>query len=467
MIKAAILISLGSNTAIYAEKTNDWREEYAYTLGQQAYIYAFPLTYMSKLRYEWTNVPDSSFYASLNHFHHKKVLSNHINNTAGGSPNQDTLYSFGWIDLRNGPVILSHPEMGDRYFSFEIADFFSDNFAYVGKLTTGSHSGSYAIVPSGWKGKLPTGIKGSFESPTNFVLIYGRTLVSGPSDVAKVNKLQDQYQLTPLSLWGKSNVKVPEGRDVFKPYDSKKDPLADWRTINRSWAENPLPTDRDRDLVKLFHEIGIGPDFSADSLDKLPEPIQHGLARAAATTRPMIDQMLATGAYKAKIINGWNYPPPTFGRAGLAGDFTTRAGVQSLGGIIANDPKEALYINTFTDVKGKPLVGGNKYTITFDGNNLPPVNEFYSLTIYGADSNFVPNKLMRYSFGDRTTSLKKQSDGSYTIYLQSDAPSDPNKQANWLPSPKDGTFYLVLRTYGPKEALIQQTWTPPAVTPVQ
>jgi hypothetical protein len=455
-------------TETNSEKSaEDWREEYAYTLGQQAYIYAFPLLYMSKLRYDWTNVPDSSFYASLNHFHHKKVLSNHENYTSGGSPNQDTLYSWGWMDLRNGPVILSHPEMGNRYFTFEIADYFSDNFAYVGKRTTGGQAGAYAIVPPGWKGTLPADIKDKFESPTNFVLIFGRTLVSDEADVPVVNKLQDQYKMTPLSLWGKPNAKVPEGRDVFKPYDSKDDPLAVWRTINRAWAENPLPADRDRDLVKLFKEIGIGPEFSAESLDKLPEATRRGLARAAAETRPMIDQIMATGAYRSKIVNGWNYPPVTFGRAGLVGDFPTRAGMQSLAGIIANDPAEAVYLNRFTDNNGETLAGGRKYTVRFDGKNLPPVTEFYSLTMYQADSNFVPNELKRYSFGDRSKNVNKESDGSYTLYLQPDEPTEADKKSNWLPSPKSGTFYLVLRTYGPKDAVIKQTWEPPAVDAVK
>ena len=335
----------------------DWREEYAYTLGSQAYIYAYPLVYMSKLRYDWTNVPDSSFYASLNHFHHKKVLSNHVNYTSGGSPNQDTLYSWGWMDLRQGPVILSHPDMGSRYFTFEIADFHSDNFAYVGKRTTGGEAGSYGILPPDWKGALPMDIKESFQSPTAFVLVFGRTLVKDEADVPAVNKLQVQYHMTPLALWDKKDTKVPEGRDVFKPYDEKTDSLAEWRTINRSWSENSLPKNRDRDLVELFAQIGVGPGFSAESIDKLPEPTKSGLARAAAATRPMIDRMLATGAYKSKVVNGWNYPPKTFGRAGLAGDFVTRAAIQSLGGIIANDPEEAVYLNTFVDSNGKALVG--------------------------------------------------------------------------------------------------------------
>lgn len=444
---------------------NDWREEYAYPLGVQAYVYAYPLTYLSQLLYDWTNVPDSSFYASLNHFHHKKVLANHINYTSGGSPNQDTLYSWGWLDLRQGPVILSHPDMGDRYFTFEIGDMFSDNFAYVGKRTTGSAAGGYAIVPPGWSGKLPSDIKGSLQSPTRFALVFGRTLVKGEADVLAVNKLQDQYHMIPLALWGQLNPQVPEGRDVFKPYDGANDPLADWRTINRAWSENPLPKDRDPDLVRLFREIGIGPDFSPESIDKLPEPTKRGLARAIATARPMIDQMLATGGFRSKVVNGWNYPPKTFGRAGLAGDFVTRAAVQCLGGIISNDPEEAVYLNTFNDVGGQLLGGGRHYTVRFKANDLPPVNEFFSMTLYGSDKNFVANDIKRYSVGDRTAGLVKGGDGTITIYIQPDAPSGASERANWLPAPAKDNFYLVLRTYVPKQPILDQAWAPPAVTP--
>ena len=364
-------------------------------------------------------------------------------------------------------MILSHPDMGSRYFTFEIADFHSDNFAYVGKRTTGGKAGAYAILPPGWKGTLPEAIKKSFQSPTAFVLVFGRTLVEGEADVSAVNDLQAQYRMTPLSLWGKEDVKVPEGRDVFKPYDEKADPLAEWRTINRSWSENPLPQNRDRDLVELFAEIGVGPGFSAESIDKLPEPTKRGLARAAAATRPMIDQMLATGAYKSKVVNGWNYPPKTFGRAGLAGDFVTRAAIQSLGGIISNDPAEAVYLNTFVDSGGKVLAGGARYTLQFKLNDLPPVKEFFSVTMYGSDSNFVANDAMRYSVGDRTGGLVKDKDNAITIYIQPEPPADATQRANWLPSPKQGNFHLVLRTYGPKKPIIDQEWVPPALVATQ
>jgi len=441
----------------------DWREEYAYTLGVQAYIYAFPLTYMTQLRHDWVTNPDADFYAALNHFHHKKILSDHINFTSGGSPNQDTLYSFAWVDLRDGPVILGHPDMGDRYFTFEIADYFSDNFAYVGKRTTGGKAGAFAIVPPGWKGTLPGGVKQSFESPTTFALIFGRTLVKDEADVKAVNALQQQYRLTPLAYWGESG-QVPEKRDVFAPFADGEDGLGPWRTINRAWSENSLPKDRDPDLVRLFAEIGVGPGFSAESLDTLPEATKRGLARAAKAGRQMVEAIMRTGAFKSKVVNGWSYPPKTFGRAGVARDFVTRS-AQSLGGILANDPEEAVYLNTFNDSQGNTLEGGGRYTVTFDRDTVPPTNEFWSITLYGADTNFVPNDIKRYAIGDRTPGLARNPDNSVTIYIQPDAPADPEQRANWLPSPKDGTFYLVLRTYGPRQPIIDQTWAPPPVVP--
>ncbi len=445
----------------------DWREEYAYTLGVQAYIYAFPLIYMSELRYDWSNVPESSFYSGLNQFHHKKVLSNHINFTSGGSPNQDTFYSFGWVDLRDGPVILSHPEMGERYFTFEIADYFSDNFAYVGKRTTGGKAGAFAIVPPHWKGDLPDNVSDSFESPTVFALVFGRTLVTGESDVLAVNELQLQYKMTPLSYWGNDSA-APIRRDVFEPYNTDTDPLAAWRTINRAWAENPLPVDRDRDLVKLFAEIGVGPTFSAESLDDLPAPIKRGLERAAAVTRPMLDEMKVVNCYKSKLVNRWNYPPKSYGRAGLASDFMTRAVNQSLGGILANDPEEAVYLNTSFDQNDKQFAGGHRYKLQIDGNNLPDAKEFWSITINGtADQNFIANDIMRYAIGDRTPGLVRDSDGSITIYIQPEEPIEAAERANWLPSPEDGNFYLVMRIYGPEQSILDQTWVPPTMTLIE
>ena len=457
------IIHVSANAQGPAAQSSDWRDEYAYTLGLQAYIYAYPVTYLSELRYNWVTNPKADFYAALNHFHNKRELANASSYKSGGSPNNDTLYSWGWLDVSKEPVILSHPNMGERYFVFEFADYYSDNFAYVGTRTTGSKAGNYAVLPPGWKGELPKDVTKSFESPTPYVLVFGRTLVDGPADVPNVVKLQDQYVITPLSYWGKKDARLPESHDVWKPYDRTGDPMADWKTINRAMTENPPPA-RDKGLLAQFASIGIGAGQGTD-FSKMAEATKRGLARAAVESRKMIEQMLVTGAYRAKLVNGWLYPPKNFGRGGYSGDFVTRSALQCRGGIISNDPVEATYLTTFSDVEGKPLQGSQHYIIRFTPQTLPPVNYFWSVTIYGLDSNFIDNPIDRYAYGNRTKTLKKAADGSFALYLQSDSPG-ADKESNWLPTGKDKNFYLVLRTYGPKSEILEQVWSPPAVEPV-
>src|SRR5262245_4529013 len=385
---------LGSLTA--------WREEYAYTLGVQAYLYGYPLVYNAQLRHKWVTDPKSELYAPFNHFSHHRKLAD-ASYKDGGSPNNDTLYSIAWLDLSREPVILSVPDTGDRYYTMELADFYSDNFAYVGRRTTGSKAGAYLIAGPGWKGDLPQGVKGPFRSPTPYALIIGRTLVDGPTDVPNVVKLQEQYLLTPLSLWGKPDRKLPERRDTWPPFDPKQDPLADFKTMNRALSENP-PPERDGVLIKTFATVGIGPGLPTD-LDKLDAAAKRGLARAIVEGQKLILQVARGGAI-TKEVNGWRYPPPVMGRAGPHGDFLTRAALQSFGGITANDPEEAVYLFTITDADGKLLTGNGRYVLRFGAKQVPSVGAFWSVTMYGLDRNLVDNPINRYSLGDRSSGLK-------------------------------------------------------------
>lgn len=393
-------------------------------------------------------------------------LANHINCITGGSPNQDTQYSIGWMDLSNGPVILTHPDMGNRYFVFQIADMFSDNFAFVGKRTTGGNASAYAIIPPGWKGELPEDISGSFQSPTNSVVIFGRTIVQDEEDVPNVIALQKEYHMIPLEYWGKELSTLPKNHTVFKPYDRSTDPMADGKTIVSVWKESPIT--RDSELVNLFKYIGIGPDFTPESLDQLPESMKKGLIEAAKRGRADLANIFASGGFNPNIVNGWIYPQKGIGRLGLKSDFASRAAIQCEAGIVAVDPKEGTYLNTTKDIDGNILrEGKSKYEIHYTREGTPKVKEFYSLTIYTMDGNFVPNDMMRYSIGDRTKGIKKAEDGSYRVYIQSEEPADPDKRANWLPSPKDDEgFYLILRTYGPDDSIVEQTWAPPKIVKV-
>jgi hypothetical protein len=434
----------------------DWREDYAYTLGMQAYVFSFPWAFLPKIQYQWVVVPpkDASLTPNmpLNHWWHaRNIITDAYRD--GGAPNNDTLYSVSWLDVGKEPVILSHGDVGDRYFTFEIASLNSDNFAYVGASATGSKPGSFAIVGRDWKGTLPAGVKPLPPSPTDYVLVFGRTAVKGADDLPAAHKIQDTYTLTPLSLWGKKGVVLPASRDVPAPFDAKTDALADWKTINRAMVKNP-PLKQHAALLDLFKQIGVGPGLDVEKMD---EATKRGLARAAKDGLKMMQAMLASGLGKPKV-NGWSVPPSTMGRAMVNNDFTTLA-IQCLGGIIANDPSEAIYFNTHTDVDGEKLNGRNRYTLRFEPNRLPDVKHFWSMTMYDTTNNLVPNPINRWAIGSLAGGYQKAPDGSMTLYIQKDTPGK-DKEANWLPAP-EGDFWVVFRTYGPSRQIVEQTWKLP------
>jgi hypothetical protein len=433
--------------------TTDWREQYAYTLGVQAYLYAFPWAYMPEARWARTEPVNRQ----ANRFAHARTLVD-ASWTNGGAPNNDALYSRAVIYLQDDPIILSVPEIRDRYYTMEIADFMGDNFAYVGVRTTGTQAGNYAIVGPGWQGALPAGVKPLPASPTPWAWILGRTLVKDANDLQAVWAIQDQYKLTPLSQWKRPDVKLPEGPEIWKPLDPKDDPLAEWKTINRAMVEVPPPA-RDASLLQWYARIGIGPKLDVEALDP---STKRGLARAAVDGHKLIAEAFA-GGYLGKQVNGWHYPPPSIGRPTATGDWLFRA-MQALAGFLANDPEEAIYLSAKTDGEGKPLSGANRYVIRFEKDGLPPVKAFWSVTMYNMKYNLVANPINRYSLGDRS-GMKTDKDGSLTIYVQKDSPG-ADKEANWLPAP-EGEFFFFLRTYLPGEALVNQTWQPPSLTRVE
>jgi hypothetical protein len=446
-----------------AARTPDWQEQYAYTIGVQAYVFGFPYVYLPSLRWSWVTVPKPpgsiTPYAALNHFYNVRDLAT-AEYRDGGCPNNDTLYSIAWVDVTKEPLILSHPGMEDRYFTFELAGLDSDNFAYVGSRTTGSTAGGFAIVGPQWNGTLPADVQTLPPSRTNGVLILGRTLVDGPADLPAVRKLQDQYSLVPLSLFADKDAVLPESRDVWKPSDPTTDPLAEWKTMTRAMTEDP-PEARLAKLVGLFGRIGIGPDQDPEKMD---DGTKRGLARAAVDGRALLNEVVRSGDL-GKRVNGWNIPPSAMGRAGLTDDFLLRGATQCLGGIVANDPEEAVYFNTTLDSVGQAFDGTRQYTLRFPPGQLPQVNAFWSITLYDPTYNLVDNPINRYAIGNRTPDLQPDSDGGLTIHIQNGSPG-MDKESNWLPSTNSGRFMLILRTYLPGPEIIEQKWAPPGVVPI-
>ena len=432
------------------EEPPGWREQYAYTLGVQAYIYCFPWAYMPGAR--WMRTEEINRQADV--FAHVRKLEDAAH-LSGGAPNNDTLYSRAWVYLKDEPVVLSVPQIKDRYYTMEIVDFMGDNFAYVGVRTTGTEAGNYAIIGPGWTGQLPDGVTPLPPSSTPWATILGRTLVEEGEDLDVVFAIQDQYKLTPVSQWGATQTEPPADAVIWQAFDSAADPLAEWKTINRAMVEVP-PAASDAVLVHGFSLLGIGPGLDVTAQD---EATQRGLARAAIDGRKIIAGAFA-GGYMQKQVNGWNYPPPATGRPTPTGDWLFRA-VQMLAGFVANDPEEAIYLNVSLDGEGLPLTGATSYVMHFEKDGQPEVNAFWSVTMYNPQYNLVDNPINRYSLGDRS-GMTTNPDGSLDIWVQKDSPG-PDKETNWLPAP-DGTFFLILRTYLPRKALVDQTWQPPPLT---
>jgi hypothetical protein len=463
---------------------SDWEEQYAYTLGVQAYIYGFPWIYLSQLLWLWTTPGGKALsksknldipWAPLNTFFNAPALASPEIQT-GGSPNVDTLYSPAWLDLGPEPIILSVPEVSDRYYSMQMAGIDSDNFAYVGSYATGSAAAHYLIGGPGWMGTVPVGVLDVLpRSRTPFVLILGRTGVNNnsQSELDKARAIQQRYRLTKLSDWvGADRLpERPERADVPVGFDYN-DTSGAWLTMNRAMSENPPgvpPGISQRELLRLFATIGVGPNQHV--LRQSPATLR-GLQRAAEDGLSLLRH--ATKCL-GKNVNNWTYPPLTIGRAGQDGDFIVRAALQALAGIVANDPSEAVYINASTDSEGRPLESNGRYIMTFDPNmpeaGFPPYNAayfgFWSVTLYQSDYNLLAGS-KHYTVNSYDPRFKElKDDGSLSIILQSEQPA-AEKGIYWLQTPSApqggaGTsFFLILRVYVPApEVAATQTWKPP------
>jgi hypothetical protein len=432
-------------------------------IAEEAYIYGYPLVLMDVTKEISTNVAAANETAApVNQFVHKKSFPDANFNTVV-SPNADTLYSSAWLDVTKEPVILSLPDTGDRYYLMPLMSAWTDVFASPGSRTNGNGKADFAVVGPAWKGKLPEGIK-EIRSPTNDVWLIGRTQTNGKADFPAVQALQKQYRLTPLSAWG-TNYQAPRNTDVRSGVDMKTAPVAQvermtpeefFKRMAKSLKRN-APAAADASTVAQMVRIGIipGRDFEPDQLTSsqrsaLNEGAKSGLALIVKSAKNP----------EGKKTNGWVMIE------GL-GDYGTRypfrAGVAYMG-LGANLPEDAIYFTAENDLEGQPLSGNNRYVIRFPKGQEPPVNAFWSVTLYNAKHFFAKNSINRYTLGDRD-SLQYNDDGSVDIYIQRQNPGR-DKTANWLPTPT-GKFNLNLRSYWPKQALLNGQWAPPPIQRVQ
>jgi hypothetical protein len=438
---------------------SEMSEERAHDLGVEAYIYGYPMVLMDVTREVGTNVPKAGENAApLNQFGQKRSFPDDTFTTVV-SPNADTLYSFAFLDLSKEPMVLSVPEMGNRYYLMQMLDAWTNVFACPGTRTTGSEKADFAIVGPQWAGTLPAGIQ-KLESPTNLVWIIGRTQTNGKEDYEAVHAIQDKYKLTPLSAWGKSynlpsNVPVASGVDMKTPpvqQVMKMDAATFFNRLNFLMKDNP-PLAADAEVLGRFATIGVvpGKPFELKSFDSsVAKGLQSGAHDAQA--KIVADARRPQG----KTINGWEFMN-NIGRYGT--DYQWRA-VVALVGLGANLPEDAVYPRATLGANGQPFNGANRYVIQFAKGQLPPVRAFWSISMYNASQFFVKNPIQRYAIGDRDK-LNFNGDGSLTLYVQNDSPGK-DKESNWLPAPKDN-FSLFMRLYWPKKEILEGNWKPPAV----
>jgi uncharacterized protein (TIGR03000 family) len=457
----------GKNTfdlagAFAAAKAGGLTEAEALAIATDAYVYGYPLVTMEMTRRVITNAAEpKGTHGPMGQFVNLREYPTAAFKEVT-APNADTLYSSAWLDLTKEPYVLSIPDAKDRYFLFPMLDGWTDVFQDPGKRTTGDKAQKYLITGPGWAGTVPEGVT-EYKSPTNMVWIIGRTYCTGtPEDYKAVHAFQDQLGLVPLSAYDKP----------YTPPPGKVDPSIDMKTppreqvnamkagdyfklMARLMKDNP-PAKEDAPIVARMAKVGIEPGKDFD-IGKLDPAVARGIEKAVtAGLEKIVGHMKDAG----KFVNGWVYPLP----AGVYGtDYLQRATI-SYFGLGANRTKDAVYPTSEATADGKPYNGANRYTLTFPKGQMPPVDGFWSLTMYDEHYFFVENALNRYTLSQRDK-LKENDDGSVTLYIQSESPGK-DKESNWLPAPK-GKFVLMMRMYWPKEkapSILDGTWKPPAVT---
>lgn len=425
-------------------------EAWAYSVGVQNYVYSLPLTILErerKVRLDPIALEKAKKFAPaapINQIGHNKTLAT-ADDVMPYTPNNDTVYSGAVLELADQPIILSAPDIADRYWSVEVADCYTNNLFYIGTRATQGKGGSHAFVGPQWKGTLPQDVI-EHRVPTNTVMFAVRIGVApdDPADLKEVNTLQEKFALTSLSNWGDPAKLGQAGIPKLAPRSNYTGDLAYFQTVADLLIENPPPKDQEAAVVLLRRGgIVVGQRMDTAALD---EPAHKGVARAI-TDGPHIMK------WKVKF-RGTPYPtrwnnlrPGTYGF-----DYFDRA-AGALEGLFVHDREEAEYFSTYEDGDANLLDGNNNYVLHFDKDELPPTmqNGFWSITMYGTDLQLVKNPINRFSVGDRTRGLVSNTDGSLDIYIQHAAP--PGKESNWLPSPPSGLFRLNYRIYLPQEVV--------------
>lgn len=403
--------------------------------AQEFYLYTLPLMEVMRRRDAFLRAHPA------NVFVHARTLADDTAREVT-TPNNDTIYSSTFIDLRGGPVTIAVPETGKRYFSLALMDAWSNNFAYFGLRATGGKALTVTLV--GPDGTAPAGAAHVVRSPTPWVWALGRTLVNGAADLPAARAVQDKLVIT-----GPTPGPIPRAT----PLRTASAPELQAAALRLIAENHPLAADAAE--LDRFRRAGL--DRAVEATGPRAEAVAEGFAAARRQTE--------TATRDGQVVNGWSYPKRNLGEFGT--DYAYRAQV-AVGGLAALGRAEAMYLRAVAPTPLGLFDGTRQYRIHFPKGGEPPVRSFWSLTMYerSDDGRFylVANLIHRYSFGDRTEGTTRNADGSFDIWISHDDPG-AEKRANWLPAPA-GPFMLTLRTYLPKPELTEERWRAPAVEEV-
>ena len=430
-------------------------EAEAFALGFQAYVLGAVYA-RSQILMEHDIHPKAPLNAPLNQFVVYPGLATPSSAT-DSTPNNDTVYAFAWLDLSQGPVLMTIPEVKGRYYTIQATDWALNTMDYVGSRVK-SRAGTYAYVPPGWKGELPSSVT-RIDCATRACWLQARTVVQPEveADIAPVVAQLKTYQLKPLNPLPAGAKFFDMAPDAPLPDPKLNNPL--WQSLdfyallNRAWTFGGV-RDQDKELVGLFAALGIGPGLVFDPM-RLSEGQRRGLARAAQVG---FQRLMVNAGEVGVNRNGWSYIPG-IGSYGSNRLLASTVGMVGYGGNIAD---EAIYFPSFfADGKAERYQGEHRYRIHFAADNMPPVEAFWSITLYSLPENQLrENPINRYAIGDRTPTLKQNVDGSLDIFIQKDSPG-ADRVGNWLPSGDAGPFWMILRLYVPAKG--GDHYVPPAV----
>ena len=434
-------------------------EAEARDIAVDGYLYFYPIVTMELTRKQLINTPPTAGIGGpMNTFNNIPAFPA-ADMKAVVRPNFDTLYSSGWVDLTHEPVVISVPDTGGRYYLLPMLDMWTDVFASPGWRTTGTKAASFLLVPPRWSGKVPQGLA-RIDAPTPYVWIIGRTKTDGPADYAAVHAIQKGYRITPLSGWGRPptpvKAKIDPSVDIKTPPKKQVDTMPGDKFF--AYASELLklhpPHITDQPIIARMKRIGIEPGKAFD-VAKLDGATRKAIDDAPPAAQKLMEWKIPT---LARVANNWSMNTDTMG---VYGNYYLKRAIVTQVGLGANLPEDAVYPLNLGDESGKPLDGANKYVVRFGKNEIPPVDAFWSITLYDPEGFQVANSINRFAVSSWMP-FKYDADGSLTLFIQNESPGS-ERESNWLPAPK-GPFNLTMRLYAPKSEALTGRWNPPPVS---